>query len=139
MASNYQEGGKFTPDATEVPVTIKDVKASFINKASLMLEDDLKTLSGLQACNLIPEQLSFHTGNRKLMVGILLDLIKVETDIQKIQAKNSADVLKAVAAGSMNIKDAKEMVSLLAMIDGKTGDTEVNNKIIIEIAKGEAV
>ena len=69
-------------------------------------------------------------------VEAILALIKADTDIQKIQVKNTADVLTAIGKGQMTIVDAKEMVSLFAMINGDVGKPEENSRIIIEIAKG---
>lgn len=79
-----------------------------------------------------------NTLNHPKIVDAMLDLIKAESDIQKIQVKNTADVLDAIAKGKMSIQDAARMVSLLAIINGEVGDSKETNKIVIEIATGGA-
>jgi len=116
-------------------MNIKAVKQDFIKQGQKVLEYELALAVG-DNISLDPSEINveFHPK----IINTMLELIKADTDIQKIQVKNTADILNAISKGQMNINDAKEMVSLLALINGDTGDeSNDTKKIIIEIAQGK--
>lgn len=118
--------------------TIKEVREEFITKGSKLLSDRVSTAIGEQNMDKITRYSAHNGKDQDDIVRTMMELIKAESDIKKIQVKNTADVLKALSSGDMSIRDAKEMVVLLAMINGETGDPESTQKIIIQIAEGGA-
>jgi len=116
-------------------MNIKSIKQDFIKQGQKVLEYELALAVG-DNISLDPSEINVQSHPK--IINTMLDLIKADTDIQKIQVKNTADILNAISKGDMNIKDAKEMVSLLALINGDTGDeSNDTKKIIIEIAQGK--
>lgn len=116
-------------------MNIKTVKQKFIEEGQKVLQYELDLAVG-NAPSLHAGKI--NTAKHAVIVATMLELIKADTDIQKINVKNTADILKAIGEGKITITDAKEMVSLLALIDGKTEDNVVSDKLIIEIARGGA-
>lgn len=116
-------------------MTIKDVKKEFIAEGRKILQHELAVATGGKSELDVSKISNVHHAK---FVGAMLDLIRAEVDIQKINAKNTADILEAMAKGELDIRDAKELVSLFALINGDIGDEEDRNILVIEIAKGGA-
>jgi len=117
-------------------MNIKDVKQEFIEKGRQVLSYELDSAVG-NKLELNPGEINIKGHSR--IIDTMLELIKADTDILKIQVKNTADILAAISKGQISISDAKEMVSLIAMINGEVGSSEDTNRLIIEIASGREV
>ena len=117
--------------------TISDARRKFIQEGYRVLEHELALAVGEVPPN------GGLTGDVKKHPAILNDLsemIKQDTEIKKIEAKTTGEVLDAISKGKISIGEARQMVSLLSLIRDNNGDGSPEEKrIIIEIAKGGAV
>lgn len=78
-----------------------------------------------------------HPASQHKVWEALIPILQNTAEATKLKAKTNEEVLKLLALGTITVQEAKEMVSLLALINGE-GDGPTENKIIIEIAKGGA-
>lgn len=82
---------------------------------------------------------NYHPNSRDKVWDAIIPILQSTAAKDKINAKTNADVLSLVSKGDISISEAKEMVSLLALINGtELGDNKDNQRIIIEIAKGSS-
>lgn len=81
---------------------------------------------------------NYHPASQTMVWDALIPILQNTAELKKISAKSTADVLKLLQTGSVSVKDAKEIIALLNLVSGvPTGDE--GQKIVIEIAKGEAI
>lgn len=83
---------------------------------------------------------NYHPPSQDKVWNALIPILQNTAAKDKINAKTNAEVLALVSKGEISISEAKEMVSLLALINGtQLEDNGDNQKIIIEIARGKPI
>jgi len=82
-----------------------------------------------------------HPDSQNKVWEAIIPILQNTAESKKIAAKTNADVLNLVSKGDITLAEAKEMVSLLALINSPELSGEDSNntkKLIIEIATGGA-
>lgn len=83
---------------------------------------------------------SFHPESQAKVWDVISTILIKTTEKQKVDAKNTSDVLGLLKDGVITIAEAKELVAMFAIITGDDGGTESESgkRLIIEIAQGGA-
>lgn len=116
-------------------MSIKDVKEKFLEDGKLVLDMEMAQATGRKSL-LDPNRVDI-TKHPKI-VDAMLDLIKADTEIQKLKVKNTADILIALEKGKINVRDAKDLALLLNAVNGEGPELEGENKLVIEVIQGGA-
>ena len=89
---------------------LRKARDNFILEASLILEHHLKRATGQADILDIAE---CDPKNHSVFMNRLLDMIEPLQDIQKIDAQNTAEVLKLLSTGKISIDECLKLMDVL--------------------------